>query len=98
MDDFDREEGDCENGEMVVKYTKKKDAKCNGVVKDSHESCGNLSLNFGLAVVVVVLVLIALLLLIVAVGWFVMKHQRLKVKYSQLQASNVEMNELEEDE
>lgn len=98
FDDFDRHEGECENGEMVVTYKKKDSVRCNGVVKDSIESCGNLTLNFGLAVVVVVLVLIALLLLLVAVGWFVMKHHRLKIKYTQLQASNVELSEIEDDD
>merc|ERR1712083_415579 len=74
-DDFDRKEGECEDGEMTVKYEKKKSAQCNGVVKDSVESCGDVTLGFGLAVVIIVLVLLVLLLLLVAVGWFVMKHQ-----------------------
>ena len=81
-----------------MKYEKKKSAQCNGVVKDSVESCGDVTLGFGLAVVIIVLVLLVLLLLLVAVGWFVMKHQRLKIKYSQLRASNVEMTELDEED
>jgi len=98
FDDFEREEGDCKDGEMVVQYKKKKHSNCNGVVKDAVESCGDVTLGFGLAVVIVVVVLVVLLLLFVAIGWFVLKHRRLKIKYTQLRAANVEMTEVEDGE
>jgi len=95
-EDFERKEGECEDGTMVVKYPKHKGARCNGSVKDTVESCGDLTLDFGLAVVLGVLVAVAVLSFLTVIVVVVQKNRRLKVKYSQLQASNVELDELDE--
>lgn len=95
-EDFTRDEGECEDGRMVVRFVKNEDSRCNGVVKDVEESCGDLTLNFGLAVVLSVLIMVALIAFVTVLVVIVLKNRRLKVKYSQLQASNVEMDELDE--
>jgi len=97
IDDFEREESDCEDGEMTVSYNKKKDSRCNGIIKDETESCGDVSLGFGVVVVVLVVVFIGFLLLLVAIVWVVLKNQRLQVKYTQLKSGNVEMSDVDVD-
>jgi len=94
---FERVPGECVDGKMVVQYPKKEGALCNGMVKDTVESCGNLTLNFGLAVVLALFVILALIALITVIVVFVLKNRRLKVKYSTLRASNVEMEDLDQE-
>jgi RsiW-degrading membrane proteinase PrsW (M82 family) len=101
VSDFTKEEGECVDGEMTVSYQKNTTITCNGVMKDTTESCGGINITIGLLLVGSLLLFIVIVGFIAVVYFFYQKNQKLSYKYKELRktvASSVELEEVENSE
>jgi len=93
---FTREDGECENGEMTVSYVKNDGVKCNGIMRDTTESCGDINITIGLLLVGSLILFILIAGLVIVAIFIYQKKQKLEYKYKELQksvAASVEMED-----